>query len=326
MANIQPYESKVLPQGGLSTRQATAADMGFGQGVSALGQGLEAYADARYRADVENDMANLSVTTANTEAKLARAFVDASNQAQPGTTDFEEKFGGVVGQTLQDTGAQFKTPVAQRAFAVKSAQMKSEYTQKAIQFQAHLDGQNAQLRYNDLVTGYGQAAMAAASSKMATKETVDSTFNSLLTKGYADIDNKDDATYARVPQTVRDSLKQKFKQDLAKATLTGWVHNHPGELANTLSPEVAEQFKPYENLLKGNATTGGRLDISKNTMQWAPDVTVAASSRGVAPNILIAQIDQESRGKPNAINRADAAVTGSPSVGLAQFQPGTAQR
>ena len=74
------------------------------------------------------------------------------------------------------------------------------------------------------------------------------------------------------------------------------------------------------------APVGIVANVGKNTARWTPQVTAAAERAGLNPNILLAQIQQESGGNPNAVNNNDKKVTGSASVGIAQFQPGTAQR
>lgn len=49
-------------------------------------------------------------------------------------------------------------------------------------------------------------------------------------------------------------------------------------------------------------------------------------SGGVSAAILAAQVQAESGGNPRAVNKGDIRVTGSPSLGLAQFQPATAKQ
>jgi hypothetical protein len=66
--------------------------------------------------------------------------------------------------------------------------------------------------------------------------------------------------------------------------------------------------------------------VAAGVLKYRDAITKNASESGVDASIMAWQLDKESKGNPKAVNNADIRVTGSPSIGIAQFQPATAKR
>lgn len=157
-----------------------------------------------------------------------------------------------------------------------------------------------------------------------------------------------------VPGAV-DAEKQGVLDKAWKARLQGWAAADPAGayatfLANSTQMTPAARLE-MKNMLAGHAlpaiaaaevTRGspvvqqlapqpgtpvpGPIQSSPQVEKFAAAIDANARQYGVDAGVMRRQLQAESAGNPNARNNNDIRVTGSPSIGIAQFQPATAKR
>lgn len=311
MPTIQPYEQQIAPQG-FDNSQASPSDFDTGRGLMALGQGAMSAASDLHQMNETQDVTNAHVQLAKDTAYWEAEFRRRQNEAQPGDDTFVPKFAADMQAYFDKNASAFSTRAGSNTYAVSTARLSAEFQQKGGAFQAELAAQDATNKYGEMLKSYGSAAY--------NDQTM---LPSLKAQAMAAIDDPK-GMFARIPQTARDKLKIQFENDLNFAAARGFVRHSPGALLQSIAPDLDMKFQPYQRIVQSNAVPGGQPSISKGAMQWAPQVSAAGAAKNVNPNILLAQIDAESGGNPKARNDADAKVTGSASIGIAQFQPGTA--
>ena len=142
--------------------------------------------------------------------------------------------------------------------------------------------------------------------------------SSAVAQGHEAI-NDPNGIFARVDESTRAKFRDALKNDLSFAAAKGFVQRNPGALTGAFGQGETAQFSPYFNFMKEGAVPGGEFNVHPDVMKWAPDVANAAANKGVNANILMAQIDQESKGNPTAASPKGA-------TGLSQFMPDTAKQ
>lgn len=315
MAVIDQYTSRILGQGQIDSR-ASGADFGaqVGEGLQNVGNGLASVGQAVQDVADTQDITSVHVELAKKRAEWTQQMQDRTNAAVPGDETFAPKVMEDMTKDINSIGDNLTSRKAQRLLTTMGATMTSEFGQRAIGVQAQLAGAAAVNSYNDLIKASGQTVFNDQSQYEA------------VTRDAELAIKNGEGMFGKVPQTQRDEFLSKVKNDIDFAAARGLARRDPAGLLASVAPDQLEQFEPAQKVLQSNAAPGGRVSVSPGAMKWAPQVTAAAAAKGVNPSILLAQIDKESRGNPDAINKGDTAVTGSASVGLAQFQPGTAKQ
>lgn len=129
------------------------------------------------------------------------------------------------------------------------------------------------------------------------------------------------------PEQKTEMLRS-YEQNIALSAGKGMVLHSPEKVLAAIAPDVLSSFKPTARVTANTNIPVTNFQPARNvtpaTLSYAPLITSAAAQHGVDPNLLTAQINQESHGQANAVNNNDIAVTGKPSIGIAQFQPDTA--
>jgi soluble lytic murein transglycosylase-like protein len=306
MPMIRPYEQQVTAQGQQNIR-ADAADFGAesGRALSNIAQAGAAL-NAKWQEQVEaQDVTNVHVNMAKARAEWTQNLQDRANAAIPGDDTFAPK-------VMEDMNAYFgkfadsvQTQRGKQVFASLSATMTTEFGDRAIGIQADLAGKDAVNKYDVLQKSYGTTVYNDQSQ-----------LNAALALGKAAIDDPA-GIFAKIPSTARDKLKIQLENDLNLSAAKGFVRHNPEALLGSIAPDILQQFKPGEKLVAMNAAPGGTPNISSGAMKWAEPVAAAGAARGVNSNILLAQLDKESAGNPNAVGKKGE-------IGLTQFMPDTA--
>ena len=315
MAVIDPYTSSVLAQGQINSQaspadfgaQVGAANQNLAEGVGAVSRGIQELTDTQ-------DITSVHVELAKKRAAWTQEMQNRENAAVPGDDTFAPRLMDDLSKDINTIGDNLTSRRAQRLLQTMSATMVSEFGQRAVGVQSELAGKAAVNSYNDLVLASGQTVYADQSQ-----------YEAVQLEAAMAIQNGE-GMFGKVPKPARDAFLAKVKNDIDLAAARGYARRDPAGLLASVAPDQLQQFEPAKKIVESNNAPGATANISKGAMQWAPQVQQAAAARGVNPNILLAQIDKESSGNPRAENRGDIAVTGSPSQGLAQFQPGTAKQ
>lgn len=305
MAEIRPYTSQILAGGQIGGRSATAGD--FGPDTRGLAAGVSATLDTLQQRYEAEDVTQVHVNMAKARAEWTQTLQDRTNEAVPGDRTFAPTLMQDMQKYFDEGAASAKTIRGKQVWATLSANMRTEFTDRAIGVQADLAAKGAVNEYTEMLKAKGQTVYKDYTQVDAVKKAA-----------LAAIDDPG-SLFAQLPAPAREKFKQQMLNDIDFAAARGFVRKNPGALSGTLTPEELKQFKPYEGILQTNVTPGGQVSIRKGAMTYAPEVTAAAAARNVNPNIMLAQIDQESNGKVDAVSPKGAA-------GVSQFIPGTAAR
>ena len=300
MAEIRPYTSQVLAQGQINTRRTTAEDMGGGPGLANIGAAISNFGEVVQQKQEQDDVTNVHTLMAKARSDWTQTMADRQNQAQPGDDSFVPTVQKDLQSYFDASAPTIKTRTGQQLFARMSADMTAHFTDQAIGVQSHLDGQNAVNQYTGMIQNLGRVAFSDPSQ-----------YDSTLKQAQAAIDDPK-GIYARVPQTTRDELKRKAEDDLSQAVMHGLIQNRPEDVLAKVSPENLAKFKQTPRVLQAEG-------LSTAVKAYAPSIQQSATAYGVDPNIMAAQIKQESGGNVNAVSPKGAA-------GISQFMPATAAR
>jgi len=306
MAVIDQYTSNVLAQGQVNS-QASPQDFGsqVGGALANVGAVVQDINDTQ-------DVTNVHVEMAKKRAEWTQQLRDRENAAVPGDDTFAPKLMEDMGKDLTSLGNNITSRKAQNLLTTMSATMTSEFGQRAVGIQAELAGKAAVNSYNDLVKYSGQTVYNDPSQ-----------YDAVMAEAEAAVKNGS-GMFGKVDGPRRQEFLSRIRDDINLAAARGVARTSPEALLASVAPDQLQQFEPDKKVVEINVAPGGKADIRPPAMKWAPYVQQAAAARGVNPNVLLAQIDKESGGNPNARNDGDIRVTGKPSIGLAQFQPATA--
>ena len=317
---IRTYDQQYSGQGAIQAQRADAGD--FGGGVADANAGL---------GDSMNKTAGVLTELANAKDQVWRNNAVSSFQLQQfqslqaAKTDpefakkygadgggFSAGFGEQLTKVQNDLVASAPTLHSQQQLQMQLNGVTDGLMGHAIQFQAETGGQYMK---DQLTQSMQNDAKYVAQSPGDT--------SAVLDRGKTAIAN---APYL-TPEHKSELLKT-YEQNIAFAAGKGMVLHQPERVLAAIAPDVLSTFKPTARVLANTAipvtSFQGTVKTSPALAQYSPLINAAASKHTVDANFMHAQIDQESHGDPNAVNNADIAVTGSPSVGIGQFQPATA--
>jgi len=280
MPVIQPIEERVLAQGVVGAR-ASGEDFGasVGQALQGLGGAINQQASMILEQQEIKDTTQVHINAAEDRKKWTETLQARANAAKPGDDSFVAQLDTDMKDYFTKAQESATTRKGKQLYAVLGANMASEFGQRGIAIQSELDAKEAALQHAQLHQALGSAVYTDPTQAQAA-----------IQQGEATIDDPK-SIYARVPQATRDQFKEKLKQDLSEAALKGFIRDNPFGFLGMADPKQLEQFKPYEKLLKANVVPGGRLDISPDTQAKAPEITTAAATEKVNPNVAMALAD-----------------------------------
>lgn len=320
MPEMTPYQQRYLPDQLIQGRAASPEDFGasIGRAVGdigdTLGRAADQYAAQEYEHTRTEELTAAHTIMAERQAHWTQEYQARIRTASPGDDTFAPLLMNDVAKDLGQIGENFKTEEGKSLWARLSANMAENFHGHAIAGQAHLTGAWAKVQNDQLNKSLGSIAYADPSQADA------------LIKQASDAIDAPDSVYAKVDKSVRDTFKAQAANQIRFAAMSRTAQNQPLEIVQHISPELAAEYGELNDQPAPPAKPVGIPKVSPGAARWSSQANTAAANSGVKPNILLAQIDQESGGNPNAINKGDIRVTGSPSVGIAQFQPRTAQR
>lgn len=316
---IRSYDQQYEAQGSI---QAQASPGDFGSQVGAAEQG--AGDDLQRSADILTDLNNAKdqVWRDNTVSDFQLQQFQALQNAKT-DPDFAKKYGADGGNfatafsdqlddKINDTVDEAPSNRSSRMLQQQLNGVKVGLMGHAIQFQAEAGGaymtdQASQMMQND-------AKLVTQAPGMA---------SSVLDRGKTAI-----AGMPLLSPEKKTDLLRSYEQNISLAAGKGLVLHQPENVLASIAPDVLGTFKQTPRVLANtNIPVTSALpptSVSPGVAQYSGLINSAAATHNVDPNFITAQLDQESHGNPNAINNDDIAVTGHPSIGIAQFQPATA--
>lgn len=320
MAQIREYNSQVSLQGEVGGRRATGGDFGaqVGEAEQNLSQSMDNTVNYAEQLEAEKDR----VWRANAVSNYQLSQMDAMQQAKT-DPEFAKKYGAdasgfsdAFGEHLtQSTGivtADAPSPRSARLLQEELAGVNENLMVHAKAYQAEQGGKYVKDQVDQMMQTDAKIVMQDPTQASA-----------VLDRGKVSL--------AQLPYLEPDehaALLKTYQQNIALAAGKSMTLHAPEAVLQSIAPDVMADFKPTPRVLaaQGNApvTNFSNARVSETVQNYSPLITQAAANHGVDPNFIKAQIQAESGGNANAINNADVKVTGSPSVGIAQFQPETA--
>lgn len=280
MPIIQGYDEHIAAQGGLNVR-ANPDDFGaqVGQGMQHFGASIAGAADAVFKHAEAQDVTNVHVNMAKAREEWTQTLQDRTNEATPGDDTFAPKLMKDIGDWSTKGADSAATPAGRRLYQSLTANMASEFGQRAIEIQAGLAAKDANNKFETLTK-----SSAAAANKDETQ------LGAALANGVTAIRDPN-SIFAKVPKPTRDALEQKFISEVKFSAASGFVERNPKAVMSAYSPEQLALFNPWKTLMDAAAAPGGKVSITPETTKQAPTFTAAAASKGLNSNILMAQND-----------------------------------
>lgn len=320
MANIQQYEQRVTAQGSLGAR-ATGDDFGAQVGraeasaaeargavsrsLSNVGQGMMDLYAAQRQQEIQQELTRVYTDTSDARVKLLTDLKQASQNAAPGDQTFIPKYKEAMDETLANLSGNYTTQAGQREFARISASMKSDYMARAVELQANITAAGVKVDNAKISTNNGSVVFNDPSM-----------LKSVLQQRFAEIDNPE-SLYGQLSVSERAALKAETERDLTKAAKMGEITANPAAFLAKVAPDVLQKFNRSSSTVADFTTTPP--NVNTKVASLAPVIQENATKYGVDPNILSAQIMQESGGKSNVTSPKGAA-------GISQFMPDTARQ
>lgn len=282
MPIIPEYNQTILPQGEIEKHRelANPDDFGaqIGQSLERVGSAAGSLANAEYQHQVQQDATNTHVFMAKAREQWTQALQDRANQAKPGDDGFHAQLTGDM-QDWFNKNNPATTAAGKRLYTEMSANMTSEFGQRAIGIQGELAAQEAKNQYAQLGKSSGDAVYNDPSQRDAVQASIVSAIN----------DPK--SIYAKIPATQREKMIQDLQNQVDFAATSGITRKNPGTILSAVAPELQKQFDPWSKLMATYVAPGGKADISPATMAEAQGFVKAAGNKGLNPNILMAVAD-----------------------------------
>lgn len=306
MPRIREYDQQTSAQGsiaGIGGRRADALD--FGADFTVVGDAMQKVGAILEERQANDEVTQVHVDMSKAKADWSQNLIERSKNASPTDKGFAPTLQQDMSAYFEQMSGNYKTRKAQELFRRMAAEETAGFTVKAAGVQAHMAGEAAKTNYLTAKENLGRTVFNDPTA-----------YGGALASGEALIDT------FQVDGATKAELKRQLANELDLATMKGLV-GKPGGAAMVLgkvAPEVLKQFKPVGNAI--DAT----LAMPTSVLRYSETIKQNAAQYGVSSSIMAAQLAAESSGNPRAMNMADAAKTGSPSMGIAQFQPETAAR
>ena len=281
MPIIPGIDGSILPTGELNVR-SNPGDFGsqIGEGMSNIGKGFGDLADSTRQLAVTQDVTYQHNTVlAKARMDWTTKFQNDARAATPGDDSFAPRFTAEMQKWFADAAPSTATPEGKRAYEAGAAGLIQEFNARAISWQGQLASEGAKTQHETLVNFLSNSADKDSSqlpAALASAKTAIDAPNSI---------------YSKISQADRDAMFESAKNRISLAAAQGFVRDHPGVLTSELNPELFEQFQPYKAVLDSYAAKGSTPSISPETLAKAPEMVPIAASKGLNPNILLAQAD-----------------------------------
>src|SRR3990167_2951073 len=223
MARINQYVPEIAPQGGFGVRGASEADFGGQEadGQRQLGHDMQSAAGILYQQQVEEDVTNVRVKMAEARAQWDVAFKEAAQTADPGDTQFAERFTAQYGEAVGAMRGMAQTKRGQATFDLLASETGAHLTEKAGLYQAQLAGVQATQNFKKVVAAAGTSLLN------------DPTQRESLTKQVVDGLDDPASPYAKLSAVDRIKLVDVAKSNLTRDYVRGLINVGAPELALT---------------------------------------------------------------------------------------------
>lgn len=319
MPKIREYEQQTSVTtggiGGIQSRAASPSDFGAGAGLADIGENLQRTGfslaaverDAQERKakrEEQGELVNAQVAFSTVDADLAVKLQDSARNAKPGDLAFADNMVQEATVALEKAREGFTSPAAQSYFSLNAARSIAEIRQRANMMQAKISADGTVLAH--------ETEMKNVTAKVNADPSYFSSVTDLASRIRAR-----QGIYQHLDVNSSEKLAQQTENEGAMVLGLKMAQSDPQNTLGAISPAALQANTPI---------SFGNSPMPKQLAPYSAAINANANKFGVPAGILAAQLMAESAGNPNAVNKADIRVTGSPSIGIAQFQPATAKQ
>ena len=225
---INPYEAKVLPQGQL-TGGATGEDFGasaYGAGAG-LARSLAGIGEAIHDKQTQDDITNVHVQMAKSQAEWDQNFRERFIKAPPG----DKSFLPTLEKDMQDWIDNAPSPATrqgQELFRRMSATMQANFMSRGVAAQADLDARGAHEDFKTAKRSLGSRAMANPDQIDALRDEAEQ----LTSTGI----------YSRVDRATRLGLLNELHNHIDMEQQRGKALHTPEAVLAAVAPDILERF------------------------------------------------------------------------------------
>lgn len=218
MPQIKPYEVQTTVSNLPEARQVRAEDLQApARGLGKIAEGGDALAKALQNRAEQQEISDLHVKFSKT---MAESTVEYQKQLTDGTLD-AQKFTDDFNAKIDALGDNIGTAKGSLYFRQGSAQLKSDFLEKAALGQAQLAGNKAKADYIDSLK-YASSTLMADPSSFATAQKMQSQLIDIS------------VNTEHLPYEEALKLKQHSDTELAKSAVRGWIRLNPDDAQKQL--------------------------------------------------------------------------------------------
>lgn len=262
MPRIPTYQQQTSASVGVpGGRRANINDFYSGDG-GAAGQQIAQAGEQLYDIAQRQEVSDVHAKLAKARGEWTVALQKRASEAQPGDMGFADKFNEDFGNYLAEFESGIHTQAGRDAFKRGSADLSTQFTVKASEFQAASAGQKAR-------QDYGVALDANRNTLLGDPTQFDAVLKSSL-----DALNDPAGPYARMPAQARSELAAQTRQALALSGVQGVINMQPELALKQLNSGRWDEYLDADkkSALINNAETGVRAkEVEKERLQAQHD-------------------------------------------------------
>lgn len=310
---IPIYEQRTRTPGGDGQTQARGdrASGAVGAALQGAGEALGGVArtvnDVVQRQDEENGKAYAGKATSDAYLQWQQNLEERKAKAEPGAPNFVPTLLKDYDAWSQTTIKQAPTPTAQKYLTEQLGSLRRQLGGNAISFEADAAQSHRVTQWNEAATNWSR--VVAANPGEFEKAIV------ALTETMPDVG----------PER-KDAMRVTARKMLVDAGGAGAIQKNPAAAKALIDKALNPGGTKRAVVTVGGQGGQGTVQVPAAVEKYATTIDAEGAAAGVDPGFLRRQLAVESGGNPAARNEADVRVTGSPSLGIAQFQPATAKR
>ncbi len=256
MPEIRQYQQEANPAGVVQVQPATGADFGsnIGEAVKGVGDQIQNAGDILEKRLTQKDISNVDVAVSTARNTLTQKLLD---EKQKGTLNYEN-FSKDMADVMQNASVGIQSYGGQRAFDKLNAETNLEFSKKAIEGQAQLEGTKTLANFKQ-----------ATDQDFGTLANDPTQFQSLLQKRKEWVDAQ--VAQGLLPAEHADVLKTQAAQDYAEGAVRGTFKYSPELARKQLDSGAWDQYLGESGRYK--------MDIEITRAQNAKDIKAARQEK-----------------------------------------------
>lgn len=234
MAEIRPYTSQVVAQGGRATPDAFGGQVAAAT-MNLAGAGMDVQ-KALYEQEVQQEVNDIQVQMAKARAEWTTQLRDRANQAKPGDETFTPRLTADMDKYFEGMAANVKTNRGRQVFDSLTANMKADFVARGIATQSALAAAGAKQNVQDLQDAGGKTVLQDPSQR-----------DSVLRDNLAYIQN-----LPGIDSATRTALVKGAEEYVNRMAVLGQIQRDPNELLARIDPRALEPGAPERQQRTGD--------------------------------------------------------------------------